>query len=442
MRTSRRKTTLAVWAVALVVAATATLAAPAGAAAEKPAAGEVGITAKQIKIAIVADVDTPLSPGVFQAQVDSVRGYARYVNAHGGIAGRKLAVEFIDSKLNPDETRNATITACSNDFAMIGTAAVFMTNAEDMNTCADSSGAATGLPDIPSVTQDIAQQCSPVSYSVAPSSLICSTKDQPTQRYVSSQGQIRYYAKKYPGLHGICIGQDDLQSTATTGHVVCKGLDKLGITLDGEGFYGVSARAPQTVFTPLIATAKSDDVSYIFSLLSDSQAISLRREAKLQGLNGVDVWDCSRSCYSTQFLKGGADVEGEYVPLSTLPLEETKSNKALAAYVKTVGKEKANGFGELAWVASILFHETVDRIAKRDGVNGITRAKLLAELAKTKDFTAKGMLGKTDIGGRRPSPCFDLLQVKSSKFVRIHPKKKGTFDCSPKNIAIVKLSGS
>jgi ABC-type branched-subunit amino acid transport system substrate-binding protein len=426
----------------MALTATVMIAGPAAAATEKPAAGEVGITATQIRIAIVADVDTPLSPGVFQAQVDAMRAYARYVNKHGGVAGRKLVVEFIDSKLNPDESRDATITACGNDFAMVGTAAVFLTNAEDMNSCVDSRGAPTGLPDIPSVTQDLAEQCSPVSYSVAPSPLVCATKDQATQTYRSSQGQVRYYAKKYTGLHGICIGQNDLRSTATTGQVVCKGVGKLGVKLDGDGFYGVSARAPQTTFTPLIANAKSLDATYIYSLLSDAQAISLRREAKLQGLTSVDVWDCSRSCYSTQFLKGGADVEGEYVPLSTLPLEETKSNKALAAYVKAVGRSKASGFGELAWVSGILFHETIDRIVARDGVNGITRAKFLQELAATHDFDAQGMLGPTDIGARRPSPCYDLLQVKSQKFVRVHPTKKGAFDCNKKNVAIVKLAGS
>ena len=180
--------------------------------------------------------------------------------------------------------------------------------------------------------------------------------------------------------------------------------------------------------------------TYIYSLLADAQAISLRREAKLQGLNSVDVWDCSSACYSSQFLKGGSDVEGEYVPLTTLPLAEAKSNKALAAYVKAVGRSKASGFGALAWVAGILFHETIDRIVASDGVNGITRENLLQELATTHDFDAKGMLGATDIGARRPSQCYDLLQVKSSKFVRVHPKKKGTFDCSPKNVAVVKLT--
>jgi len=119
MRKTRRTARLAVCAVAFAIAATATTAGPAGAADAKPVGGEVGITATQIRIAIVADVDTPLSPGVFQAQVDAMRGYARYVNKHGGVAGRKLVVDFIDSKLNPDESRDATITACGNDFAMV-----------------------------------------------------------------------------------------------------------------------------------------------------------------------------------------------------------------------------------------------------------------------------------------------------------------------------------
>jgi hypothetical protein len=40
------------------------------------------------------------------------------------------------------------------------------------------------------------------------------------------------------------------------------------------------------------------------------------------------------------------------------------------------------------------------------------------------------MLGPTDVGSRKVSPCVVILQVKDGKFVRVHPKKKGAFDCS------------
>lgn len=425
----------------VVLALTALVGVPAGAQqGDAPAAGEVGITKKEIRIAVIADVDNPAAPGVFQGQVDGMQAYAKYVNANGGIAGRKLVVDFIDSKLSADEARNATITACSDDFAMVGTAVVFMNNVDDMVACKDSTGAATGLPDINTFSGEVVHQCSAVSYSVSPGELDCSTKDAANKTFRVSFGQIRYYLSKHKKLHGICIIPSDLKAAETTGRGQCAAANKLGVGLDGPGYYGVSALAPQSALTSIIGAAKADGSTYVSTLTSAEQAISVRREAKLQGLSTVEVWDCSRSCYTDDFLTGGADIEGEYVYLNTLPLNEAKHNKALKGYLKFVGKDKANAFGETAWAAAMLFHETINKIVARDGINGITRAKFLNELASTEQFDAGGLLASTDIGARAPSDCYALVQVRDNTFARVNPKKPGTFDCNPKNIAIVELS--
>jgi len=408
---------------------------------EEPQATEIGITPDEIRVAVVADVDSPLAPGQFQSQVDAVNGYAEFVNKRGGIAGRKLVVDFIDSKLNPDESRNATIKACAEDFAMVGTAAVFLTNVDDMVECVDMQGNPTGLPDINTFSQEIPHQCSPVSYSVSPPQLDCATKDQPVKTYRASLGQIRWYKKQDKDLHGICVGPNDLKSTSITGRVHCAAAEKLGVKLDGEGFYGISGRAPQTAMTPIVGAAKASNANYFNTLLGFGQVISMRKEAKLQGLNSVEVWDCSRSCYSREFLEqGGPDVEGQYTFLNTLPLEEAKHNKRLRQYINAVGEDKADAFGATAWAAAILFHEAIDQIVERDGINGITRAKLLEELSKVEDFDAGGMLAPTDVGARVPSECYFLGQVQNGEYVRVHPKKPGTFDCHPKNLVTVEIA--
>ena len=54
----------ALWLVAVV---------PATAAKETPKATEIGVTADTIRIAVVADVDNPFSPGLFQGVVDGVQ---------------------------------------------------------------------------------------------------------------------------------------------------------------------------------------------------------------------------------------------------------------------------------------------------------------------------------------------------------------------------------
>ncbi len=99
-------------------------------------------------------------PGLFQGVVDGVQSAAKYLNSKaggGGIGGRKLVVDFIDSKLNGNAARDGVITACQNDFAMVGTAALFLPTVEDQVNCTDKAGAATGLPDIGAVVTGVAR---------------------------------------------------------------------------------------------------------------------------------------------------------------------------------------------------------------------------------------------------------------------------------------------
>ena len=131
-------------AVALGVGTMAATAAAQSSSSEKPTATDVGITDKEIHIAVIADVDNAIAPNLFKASPDAMAGFAKYINSKaggGGLAGRKLVVDFYDSKLNPTETRNAEIKACENDAATVGTSAVFLTSVDDMRNCKDKSGA-------------------------------------------------------------------------------------------------------------------------------------------------------------------------------------------------------------------------------------------------------------------------------------------------------------
>ena len=120
---------------------------------------------------------------------------ARVINATGGVAGRKLKVDFIDSHLSADEARNAVIRACQEDFAMVGTNALFFNNVQPMEQCVDQVGQMTGLPDVPTLQTETPHQCSQISFAVIASALDCATKDQHPQTYTARVGQIQYYKK-------------------------------------------------------------------------------------------------------------------------------------------------------------------------------------------------------------------------------------------------------
>jgi len=433
-------------AVAMVVAASATTAIAQG-GDQAPEATDVGITADTIRIAVIADVDNPIRPGLFQGSFDAMAGFEKFINSKaggGGLAGRKVVVDQIDSKLSANETRNAIIKACGEDFAIVGTSALFVNNVDDMTGCVNKAGEALGIPDFPFVTTEPVHQCSAVSHSINPPSLQCDTINNPgDETYVVNMGPTLYYGKKFKDLHGVWVYPSDLKSAKDAQVPVFTAQQIKGhIRLDQQ--FDVSNVAPQSVYTPVAQAIKSHNSTYARSGLASDGNVALRKEAKLQGVTSVKVWDCGLQCYSKEFLaQGGADVEDFYVWIGFLPFigksSEVKQNKMLETFVKYTGKSKTNGFGLQVWASALYFRDVVNAVVGKDGVNGLTRKAVIAAANDVNGFDAEGMLAPTDVGSRTLSDCFVLMQVKNGEFKRVFPKKKGTFSCNEKNRATVKL---
>jgi Periplasmic binding protein len=318
---------------------------------------------------------------------------------------------------------------------------LFVNNVDDIEGCVDQAGNATGLPDIAVVTTEVVQQCSPTTFGINPPTLVCDTETEHPQTYQANAGRAYYYQKKFgKDLHGTFIFSADLKAANNANRASMTQMQTVGIKADEE--VDISARAPQSEYTPVIQTMKDNNSNYAQSGSAFNSTVALRKEAKLQGLTDPDIiWDCTLQCYDRRLIEqGGADVEGQYVSLLFLPFEEANTNKELKAYVNTVGKDNIDGFGAQAWASGVLFQQAVESIVEKDGVNGITRQALLDELnSGFSKFDANGMIGTVDVSGRTPSACYALLQVKNGKFVRVAPTKKGTFNCDKRNLKTTKL---
>jgi Periplasmic binding protein len=400
-----------------------------------PRATEVGVTPTTIHIAVIADVNTPLAPGLFKGSKDAVEGYARYINSKGGLAGRKVVVDFYDSALSADESRNALIKACQNDFATVGTTALFMNNIDDAVNCKDSAGRITGLPDVPELTTEPVQQNSPVSFPI-----LVPSKDfsDPTGRtFYQQSGKYFWFAQHVTkSLHGVFLVPADLQSTVNTSLPVWYAAQKAAVKSDGQ--FNVHGSDTQDRYLPIATAIKEHNSTYVRSGSNDVSMANMRLEAQQQGVTSVKVWDCSLSCYSKRFLAlAGSASEGQYLDTTFVPFEEAKSSPPVQAYLSSVGTSNADGFGAQAWTSALFFQDVIQRMTAANGVNGITRASFLATARTVHDFTAQGMIGKDDVGGHKQSPCFALLQVKHGKFTRVYPTKPATFDCNPRNVVKV-----
>jgi len=439
-RLSRVASTIVVLTTAVVLSV-ATLGGVSSAGEEKPPADDIGITDDEIRLAVIADVENSLVPGLFQASVDGMEAWARWVNKQGGIAGREVVIDFIDSHLSPDDARNAVIQACAEDFALVGGQALFLNNVDDMVACPDKNGQPTGIPDIPGLALEPAQKCSGITFVATGDQEFCDTRDQRPQTYYPFQGDFRWYLKENKDLHGIFAVPNDLKSTRDSIIPMVEAAMELGIRPDGEGMYNTSARQPQSAITPLIQVVKENGSNFVYNGNAPTVMVYLRKEAKLQGVDSVDVWACHQGCYTQEFLdQGGPDVEGTYSITYTLPFySEPRKNPTLRALLKELGAdvEDMNANGIAAWVAGLLFQRAANEVV--DSGETLTRATLLDALRNIHDFDANGIMGPTDVGNHKASECFVISQVQNGKWKRVYPKKPGTFDCSKQNKTSIQL---
>ena len=177
-------------------------------------------------------------------------------------------------------------------------------------------------------------------------------------------------------LHGIFLVGADLAALKTATLPIWLGAQKVGIKSDGV--FDVHGADGQDTYLPMATTMQSKGSTIESSGVNDTSQAYMLKEAAVQGVSTVKVWDCTSACYSKRFLQtAGAKAEGEYVDMPFVPVEEAKYNPAVKAYVTSVGSGVVDGNGEEAWAAALFFRDAVNKVVKQGGVNSLTRANFL-----------------------------------------------------------------
>jgi hypothetical protein len=412
----------------------ATAAAPGGPAAP---GDEIGLTASQVHVAFIADVNTPVAPGLFQKSVNAVDAWAKIVNANGGLAGRQVVVDFCDGKLDANATTNCVIQACQNDFAMI-TQADVLTDVSDIDGCKDKQGQAVGIPDLATIAFP-PLTCDKDTYTIVGQATYCATASDHPQTYTMNIGDFRYYTSHFSNLHGIWVYNGDVPTVRIVSVPGFQAGSNLGIKQDGQGFYSSSGTSPQSAMTPFVQVMKQSGSTFGYDGSTLANNVLLRKEAQLQGLTSVKVWACNSVCYDPKYItQGGSAVNGTYVLLQNLPyLTEYQDNPALADLVKQVGSVSDLDNDSInAYVEALLFQDAVQKAA---AAGTLSRQSLFTALNNEHSFNADGIIGTTDVGKHSVSPCIVMAQVANGAWARAYPSKPGTFDCSSANVVQIKM---
>jgi ABC-type branched-subunit amino acid transport system substrate-binding protein len=389
----------------------------------------------------MADVGSPLAPGLFQGNFDAMNAYATYINAHGGIACRKLVVKTWDTKLDPTESKNGLIDACQSAFALVGNNALFNPDVSPMTNCVDKSGQAVGLPDVAALANDTNEQCAATTFNIQNEIETCPITPGQPRPQTAMVGPTKYYLQHNPGgLHGIFMVPGDLPTTVQSAVSNIQAQAQAGIVWDGTP--KVSGADQQPAYTPRIQTMKAKNSNYLYDGSNDVAMIRIMKEAKAQGVDLSKVlWACSLACYTKNMIaQGGADVNGVYLWMEFLPFEEASLNAQATAYVNGVGPAKVDSFGANAWQAAVAFDQVANAIVAKSGPNAITRSALLTGLKGETAFTADGWIGAKSLQGPGSfGPCYMLMQIQNGKYVRVFPTKAGTLDCSASNVTTLTL---
>jgi len=249
-------------------------------------ATDTGVTADTITIQVMADTGSPLAPGLFQGNVDAIQGFEKYINDNGGIGCRKLKVETWDSKLTPDESKNGQINACKTALAMVGGNSLFNPDVTEMNTCADSKGAATGIPDVAALANDINEQCAKNAYIIQGIAETCPPGGgvpSGSRPFTAFVGATKYYETLASPLTGLFLVPGDLPTTVQSATYQITGQAEAGV--DWIGTVKVSGRDEQSAYTPKVQIAKNNSANYVYNGSNDVAMTSMRREAAAQGLD-------------------------------------------------------------------------------------------------------------------------------------------------------------
>jgi hypothetical protein len=318
---------------------------------------------------------------------------------------------------------------------MVGGAMLFLSSVTDITGCKDQAGQTTGLPDMGSVITGVPETCAPTSFPAIGAAIDCATVTQNPQTFWGNAGPDKWLLSQHKGgLHGPMIVSNDTKDAERGGQILALAAQDAGIKPDGGSTIPKSGQDPQSAYTTVVQGMKSDNSNYSLMTSAANAALELRNEAALQGLDSSKIaWECV-SCYGNKIVTdNAASFEGEYQFLGFLPFEETKYNKTLAAFVKYVGKDKADQFSAYAFQATLAFADAIKAAVAKGGINGITRASTIAGIKTLTDFDAGGMAGTHSFKTGRTTNCFVEVQFKSGKWVRVFPTKKGTFDCKASN---------
>jgi len=367
-----------------------------------------GVTAKTITVGSISDISSPIA-GLFQGAEVGTQAYFAYVNSHGGVNGRKLVLDGMDSAFSSGKVATETQTIAANDFAIVGGFSL-IDGAEQPTIDADK------LPMVsevltPSLLPD------PNVYSAVP---LVGDGD--------IEGPYKWLKNTYPAAaKSLGLIGDNATASVTAQEAADRNMTE---SLGYKWLYSRDASFTETQFLPDIIKMKNAGVGLVFEpTLTGNYVATVAQEMKQEDLNALLV--SGVNAYEKDFAPGTAG-NGTLV-LGVYPLyrgEDAKTVPAVATFDTWVKKVDPSSQLDIYTLDSWINAELFVQALKAAGPNP-TRAGLEAQLDKITSFDAGGLVAPQNPAQKIPGQCWLVTRYENGKWQRIKPDPKSGFVCSP-----------
>jgi branched-chain amino acid transport system substrate-binding protein len=378
------------------------------AAAASAATSSPGVTANSITVGSISDISAPIA-GLFEGAKVGTEAYFAMINGQGGVNGRKLLLNGMDSAFSSGTVTNEAKSIAANDFAFVGGFSL-LDGAEQPSIDAGK---------VPVVTQvlDPKLYTDPNLYAAIP-----------LVQGGESTGPFKWLKSKYPQdvkAVGV-IGSNSAATAITAEHTFHNLTNSLGY----KWVYDRDASFTETSFLPDMIKMKNAGVKLLFEPSQQGAYIStMAQEDKQEGLNAL-LFSGANS-YEAGFDPGSA---GNGTLISTVTAlymgEDAKVVPAVATFDKWAKKVDPQTQLDLytlyGWISAQLFVQAL----KGAGANP-TRAGLEAQLDKVTSFNASGLITTQNPAKKLPGQCWIVAQYENGTWKRIPPDPKTGFVCSP-----------
>jgi ABC-type branched-subunit amino acid transport system substrate-binding protein len=402
---------MATAALSGVVATGATVLSPvAGAGAASSGGGAPGVTANSITVGTISTQTGTLASN-FSSLIQGEKAYYQYINAQGGVNGRKIDYKYqLDDGGNPTTFNQLANTLINQDhvFAVTGVATAFFSP----NLFVESGTPTYG-------------------YNVTGNWV-------PAPNLFAAGGSVQYYPAGAPA-DAFVARQTHSTSIAVVAYNVAASADACQAAEDSlkASGYNVSYSDlkigyPGTTVATDVQRMKQAGSNFVVSCMDVQGNISMARAIKQYGVKMTQLWlngNDQSTLNTNQSL-----MQGVYFSISHVPfVAPTSTYPGLKLYLTQMKKYEPNYVtDELAmqgWESSALFVQGV----KMAG-NNLTQANVIKEDNSLTSFTAGGLTSPTnwkDAGhsGHKPPYCNAFIKVSGDKYVPTLNKGKNVFVC-------------